>query len=94
MLADQVAIENRMVFAGLEGQCGELFDLACAPEPEMYLAVARRKIAGAAGSPLLLSSSSGPELDPRVQMEAVRLLKLPPAARAKVLGGNILRLTG
>jgi len=42
----------------------------------------------------LLFGTCGPELDPRVQMEAVRLLKLPTAARAKVLGANILRLLG
>ena len=42
----------------------------------------------------LLFGTCGPELDPRVQMEAVRLMKLPSAPRAKVLGGNILRLLG
>ena len=42
----------------------------------------------------VLFGTCGPELDPRVQMETIRLLKLPPAARAKVLGGNILRLLG
>jgi predicted TIM-barrel fold metal-dependent hydrolase len=42
----------------------------------------------------LLFATCGPELDPRVQMEAVRLLKLAPAARSKVLGGNILKLLG
>lgn len=42
----------------------------------------------------LLFGSCAPELDPRVQMEAIRLLKLPPAARAQVLGGNIVRLLG
>ena len=42
----------------------------------------------------LLFGTCGPELDPRVQMEAVRLLKLPATARAKVLGGNILKLLG
>ena len=42
----------------------------------------------------LLFGTCGPELDPRVQMEAVRLLKLPAAARTKVLGANILRLLG
>jgi predicted TIM-barrel fold metal-dependent hydrolase len=42
----------------------------------------------------LLFGSCGPELDPRVEMEAVRLMKLPPAARAKVLGANIIRLLG
>ncbi len=40
----------------------------------------------------LLFGSCGPELDPRVEMEAVRLLKLPPPARDKVLGANIVRL--
>jgi predicted TIM-barrel fold metal-dependent hydrolase len=42
----------------------------------------------------LLFGTAGPELDPRVQMEAVRLMKLAPAARDQVLGGNLLRLIG
>jgi len=40
----------------------------------------------------LLFGTCGPELDPRVQMESIRLLKLPAPARTKVLGANILRL--
>lgn len=42
----------------------------------------------------LLFGSCAPELDPRVQMEAVRLVRFPASARARVLGGNILRLLG
>jgi hypothetical protein len=42
----------------------------------------------------LLFGSSAPELDPRVQMEAVRIVKFPPAAQAKVLGANLIRLLG
>jgi predicted TIM-barrel fold metal-dependent hydrolase len=42
----------------------------------------------------ILFGTYAPYLDPRVQMEAVRLLKLPDAARAKILGQNILRLIG
>jgi predicted TIM-barrel fold metal-dependent hydrolase len=41
----------------------------------------------------LLFGSCGPELDPRVQMEAIRIVRFPPLARTKVLGANILRLT-
>jgi predicted TIM-barrel fold metal-dependent hydrolase len=42
----------------------------------------------------ILFGTAAPELDSRVGMEAVRLMKLSPAARAKVLGGNLLRLIG
>jgi predicted TIM-barrel fold metal-dependent hydrolase len=42
----------------------------------------------------ILFGTAGPELDPRVAMEAIRLMKLAPGARAKILGGNILRLIG
>lgn len=35
-----------------------------------------------------------PELDPRVEIYAARLLKLPAAKEAQVLGGNIQRLLG
>lgn len=40
----------------------------------------------------ILFGSCTPELDPRVEMEAIRLLKLPKESFAKVTGGNILRL--
>ena len=42
----------------------------------------------------LLFGTCAPELDPRVERQAVRLLKLPREAEDKVLGGNILRLIG
>lgn len=42
----------------------------------------------------LLFGSCGPELDPRVQMEAIRIVRFPLPAQAKVLGANILRLLG
>jgi len=42
----------------------------------------------------LLFGTNAPELDPRVQRHAVQLMKLAPAARDKVMGGNILRLIG
>jgi uncharacterized protein len=40
----------------------------------------------------LIFGSDGPELDSRVEIYKIRLLKLPAAAEAQVLGGNILRL--
>jgi predicted TIM-barrel fold metal-dependent hydrolase len=40
----------------------------------------------------LLFGTCGPELDPRVQREAIRLIGFPPPAQALVLGGNLLRL--
>jgi len=45
-----------------------------------------------AGPEKVVFGSDGPELDSRVEMYKVRLLKLPPADEAKVVGGNILRL--
>jgi predicted TIM-barrel fold metal-dependent hydrolase len=40
----------------------------------------------------LIFGSDGPELDSRVELYKVRLLKLAPAEEAMVLGGNIQRL--
>lgn len=45
-----------------------------------------------AGPDKLIFGSDGPELDSRVELYKVKLLKLPPADEAKVLGGNIRRL--
>jgi predicted TIM-barrel fold metal-dependent hydrolase len=45
-----------------------------------------------AGPDKLIFGSDGPELDSRVELYKVKLLKLPPGEEAKVLGGNILRL--
>jgi len=45
-----------------------------------------------AGPEKVIFGSDGPELDSRVELYKVRLLKLPPADEAKVTGGNILRL--
>jgi len=42
----------------------------------------------------ILFGTCAPELDPRVDGEALRLLKLPPAAFAKVASQNLLRLLG
>lgn len=44
------------------------------------------------GAGKLIFGSDGPELDARVELYKVRLLKLPPADEARVLSGNILRL--
>jgi predicted TIM-barrel fold metal-dependent hydrolase len=53
-----------------------------------YLEMAARELP----AEKLLFGSFGPELDPRVQYHAVKLLKLPGSQEAKVLGGNIQRL--
>jgi predicted TIM-barrel fold metal-dependent hydrolase len=40
----------------------------------------------------LVFGSVGPELDSRVELHKIKLLKLPPDREAQVLGGNIARL--
>lgn len=45
-----------------------------------------------AGAAKLVFGSDGPELDSRVELHKIRLLKLPPADEARVLGGNILSI--
>jgi uncharacterized protein len=52
-----------------------------------YLEMAARELA----PERILFASFAPELDARVGMETIRLLKLPQS-QAKILGGNILRL--
>ncbi len=42
----------------------------------------------------IVFGSYAPECDPRVEIYAIKLLKLPPEQEAKVLGGNIQRLLG
>ena len=42
----------------------------------------------------ILFGTCAPELDPRVEREALGLLRLPPESYAKVAGGNIVRLLG
>ena len=44
------------------------------------------------GPKKLIFGSDGPELDSRVELYKIRLLKLAPADEALVLGGNILKL--
>lgn len=44
------------------------------------------------GAGKLIFGSDGPELDSRVELYKIRLLKLPPLDEARVLGGNILKL--
>jgi uncharacterized protein len=46
-----------------------------------------------AGPHKVLFGTDGPWLHPGVELAKVRLLGLPPAAEALVLGGNFLRLT-
>jgi predicted TIM-barrel fold metal-dependent hydrolase len=46
-----------------------------------------------AGPHKVLFGSDGPWLHPGLELEKVRLLRLPPAAEALVLAGNFLRLT-
>jgi predicted TIM-barrel fold metal-dependent hydrolase len=45
-----------------------------------------------AGPKKLIFGSDGPELDSRVELYKIKLLKLVPADEALVLGGNILKL--
>jgi uncharacterized protein len=44
------------------------------------------------GPEKIIFGSDGPENDSRLEIYKIRLLKLPPADEAKVLGGNIQRL--
>lgn len=53
-----------------------------------FLEMAAREL----GSGKLIFGSDGPELDSRVELYKIKLLKLPPEDQAQVLGGNILRL--
>ncbi len=53
-----------------------------------FLEMAAREL----GPEKLIFGSDGPELDSRVELHKIRLLKLPPAGEAKVLGGNIAKL--
>ena len=55
-----------------------------------YLVEAVRR----AGARKLLFGSDGPWLHPGLELHKVRLLGLPPADEALVLGGNLLRLIG
>jgi len=55
-----------------------------------YLEMAVRELP----SERILFGTSAPELDPRVEKEALRLMKLPPDSYANVAGRNILRLLG
>jgi predicted TIM-barrel fold metal-dependent hydrolase len=40
----------------------------------------------------ILFATFAPELDPRVGMETIRLMKLPPGQCARVMGGNLLEI--
>jgi predicted TIM-barrel fold metal-dependent hydrolase len=55
-----------------------------------YLEMAARELP----AEQILFGTCAPELDPRVEREALRLLKLPPDRFSKVAGLNILRLLG
>ena len=44
------------------------------------------------GADKLIFGSDGPEVDSRVELYKIRLLKLPPSEEAKVTGGNISRI--
>ncbi len=44
------------------------------------------------GAHKVLFGSDGPWLHPALELHKIRLLKLPPTAEARVLGGNLLRL--
>ncbi len=47
-----------------------------------------------AGAGKVLFGSDGPWLHPGVEIEKIRLLRLPPDHQARILGGNIARLIG
>jgi predicted TIM-barrel fold metal-dependent hydrolase len=53
-----------------------------------FLEMAAREL----GAGKLIFGSDGPEVDSRVELYKIRLLKFPPAEEAQVLGGNIARL--
>jgi hypothetical protein len=53
-----------------------------------FLEMAAREL----GAGKLIFGSDGPELDSRVELYKIKLLKLPPAEEARVVGGNIARL--
>ena len=53
-----------------------------------YLEMAAKEL----GAGKLIFGSDGPELDSRVELYKIRLLKLSPADEARVLGGNIIKL--
>ena len=53
-----------------------------------FLDMAAREL----GPDKLIFGSDGPEVDTRVELHKLKLLKLGPEAEAKVLGGNIARL--
>jgi len=53
-----------------------------------FLELAAREL----GAGKLIFGSDGPELDSRVELHKIRLLKLSAADEARVLGGNIARL--
>jgi hypothetical protein len=55
-----------------------------------YLEMAARELP----AERILFGSQAPELDPRVELHSIKLLKLPAAAEASVLGGNMQRLLG
>ncbi len=53
-----------------------------------FLEMAAREL----GAGKLIFGCDGPEVDSRVELYKIRLLKLPPAEEARVTGGNILKL--
>ncbi len=53
-----------------------------------YLEMAVREL----GPDKVIFGSDGPEVDSRVELYKIRLLKLPPQDEAKILGGNVRRL--
>ncbi len=55
-----------------------------------YLVEAVRR----AGAGKLLLGTDGPWLHPGLELEKIRLLKLPPKQEAAILGGNAMRLLG
>jgi predicted TIM-barrel fold metal-dependent hydrolase len=73
---------------GIARRYPNVYLTTAALELHEYLEIAAKEL----GPGKLIFASDGPERDSRVELHRVRLLKLPPAGEAMVLGGNLERL--